>query len=104
MQVVIRFLIWVYVRNGELAVLLKKYYNDNIDVIAIDPSVNAIQFAIDNYSSYHVTYKKAIVEDFGEEHDGTFDFIMFSKSLHHCEDIKHASAAAVSFQCYIDFA
>ncbi|KAI9489182.1 S-adenosyl-L-methionine-dependent methyltransferase [Zychaea mexicana] len=71
---------------GHFSALLKEQYQDRIDVTAIDPSEEDIQLCADHKAN--VKYMATTVLDMDlEQYRESFDVILFSKSLHHCDPL-----------------
>lgn len=74
---------------GYFAELLKKEYQDRIQITAIDPSESAINQAKAKTDG-GVDYRVATVADISTE-EQLFDAILFTKSLHHVASLEEVS-------------
>lgn len=74
---------------GYFAELLKKEYEDRIQITAIDPSESAINQAKAKTDG-GVDYRVATVADISTE-EQLFDAVLFTKSLHHVASLEEVS-------------
>ncbi|CAO3649193.1 unnamed protein product [Cunninghamella blakesleeana] len=71
---------------GDFLTLLKDHFKEKIEVIGLDPSEKDIKEA-KTKSSEIKFYQSGIIDWYHDHKDEKFDLVMFTKSLHHCEDL-----------------
>ncbi|KAI9305074.1 S-adenosyl-L-methionine-dependent methyltransferase [Cunninghamella echinulata] len=79
---------------GDFATLLKNHYKEKIDLVGIDPSEKDIKEAKTKTNEVSF-YQNGIVDWYSEHKDeAKFDLVLFTKSLHHCDDLEKSIQAA----------
>ncbi|CAO3598965.1 unnamed protein product [Absidia cylindrospora] len=72
---------------GDFAHMLKNHYQEKIDLTAIDPSECAIKEA-QNKNIDVAFHNKGILDWQPSQPDTTYDVVIFTKSLHHCDELE----------------
>ncbi|CAO3653996.1 unnamed protein product [Cunninghamella echinulata] len=79
---------------GDFATLLKNHYKEKIDLVGIDPSEKDIKEA--KTKTTEVSFYQNGIVDWYLEHknEAKFDLVLFTKSLHHCDDLEKSIQSA----------
>ncbi|KAI9305075.1 S-adenosyl-L-methionine-dependent methyltransferase [Cunninghamella echinulata] len=73
--------------TGEFAILLKAHFKDKLSITAIDPMENTIKQA--KMSSTDISFQQKDFQEWQQENkEAKLDIIIFTKSLHHCDDLE----------------
>ncbi|CAO3653999.1 unnamed protein product [Cunninghamella echinulata] len=73
--------------TGEFAILLKDHFKNKLNITAIDPLENTINQA--KTLSADVSFQQKNFQDWQQENkEAKLDIIIFTKSLHHCDNLE----------------
>ncbi|KAI8065497.1 S-adenosyl-L-methionine-dependent methyltransferase [Gongronella butleri] len=78
--------------SGEFSKLLKAHYKDKVQVTAVDPSKEVLKGMEDPNGVEF--FQQDIISYAAKQDHNSFDLVLFTKSLHHCHELKESLQAA----------